>query len=367
MHLESLSLVNFKNYEQLDIELDSRINCFVGNNGVGKTNLLDAIYYLSLTKSYFNPVDSQNIKHNEDFFVIQGKFRHNESTENIYCGLKKNRKKQFKRNNKEYQRLAEHIGLIPVVMISPADSSLILDGSEERRKFINMVISQYDPEYLEKVIYYNRTLTQRNKLLKDFGASGRFDKDTLEIYNDQLAAAGTEIYRKRQDFTGQLVPIFQQFYNQISMGNEAVELVYQSHLQNSDFRELLKKTEGKDRVLEYTTAGIHKDDLVLNLDGFPIKKTGSQGQQKTYLVALKLAKFEFIRKIHNIKPVLLLDDIFDKFDAGRVKQIINLVAGSDFGQIFITDTSQSHLEPILQEAGVSYRLFNIDKEGIELK
>ena len=261
MHLQSLSLINFKNYEQLDIELDDRINCFVGNNGVGKTNLLDAIYYLSLTKSYFNPIDSQNIRHNQDFFVIQGSFERNEHTENIYCGLKKNRKKQFKRNNKEYQRLAEHIGLIPVVMISPADSSLILEGSEERRKFINMVISQYDPEYLEKLIYYNRALAQRNKLLKEFGASGRFDRDTLEIYNEQLAASGNEIYQKRMDFTGQLVPIFQEFYNQISMRNEQVALIYQSDLQTYSFRELFERAEGKDRALEYTTAGIHKDDL----------------------------------------------------------------------------------------------------------
>lgn len=359
MYLKSLTLINFKNYENAELEFSPAINCFVGNNGVGKTNLLDAIHYLSLSKSYFNNIDSQNIKHGTDFFIIQGTFVRKEAEEEIYCGIKRNKRKQFKRNKKEYQKLSEHIGLIPSVMISPADTSLILEGSDERRKFINAVISQYDKYYLDDSIKYNHALTQRNNLLKSFNKTGDFDQTTLEVWDDQLIQLGTRIYKARLDFIEKLLPIFQRYYDFISKGNEEVELVYSSQIHEGDFAALLENALKKDRILEYTTVGIHKDDLILNLSGYPIKKIGSQGQQKTYLVALKLAKFDFIKNVNGFKPVLLLDDIFDRFDHERVLQIIQLVADENFGQIFITDTDQERWKNILKDLKIDYKLFHI--------
>jgi len=363
MYLKNISLINFKNYEQVDLEFSPKINCFVGNNGVGKTNLLDAIYYLSLTKSFFNSIDNQNINHTKDFFVIQGNYIRSEKVENIYCGVKRNKRKQFKRNKKEYHRLSEHIGLIPVVMISPADSSIITEGSEERRKFINGVISQYDNQYLDDIINYNRALSQRNKLLKDFAKNNNFDTETLEIWNEQLILPGKRIYQKRVEFINKLVPIFQKYYNYVSLGNEKVELIYESQLYSTNFKNLLKESVLKDRILQYTSVGIHKDDLFLKLEGYSIKKTGSQGQQKTFLVAIKLAKFDFIKELNGFKPVLLLDDIFDKFDTQRRKQIIKLLADNNFGQIFITETSKDRLESILADIKIDFRLFKI-KDGV---
>lgn len=367
MHLQNISLINFKNYSQVELEFSARINCFVGNNGVGKTNILDAIHYLSLTKSFFNSIDSQNIKYNEDFFVIQGAFIKDDTQENIYCSSKRNKKKQFKRNKKEYQRLADHIGLLPVVMISPADTNLIVGGSDERRKFINTVISQYDRNYLNDLIQYNKALAQRNKLLKDFARSGRFEPESLELWDEQLIPLSEKIYAKRMDFIEKLVPVFQKYYDSIASGNESVGLVYHSHHHDGNFRSVFRDAIDKDRILQYTTMGIHKDDLVLELDDYQIKRVGSQGQQKTYLVALKFAKYEFIRDVSGFEPILLLDDIFDKFDASRVTQIIHLVSENQFGQIFITDTHQSRLEKILSELSADFRLFRINKEIEEIK
>lgn len=366
MHLQNISLINFKNYSQVELEFSARINCFVGNNGVGKTNILDAIHYLSLTKSFFNSIDSQNIKYDEDFFVIQGTFIKDDTQENIYCSSKRNRKKQFKKNKKEYQRLADHIGLLPVVMISPADTNLIVGGSDERRKFINTVISQYDRNYLNDLIQYNKALAQRNKLLKDFARSGRFEPESLELWDEQLIPLSEKIYAKRMDFIEKLVPVFQKYYDSIASGNESVGLVYHSHHHDGNFRNVFREALDKDRILQYTTRGIHKDDLVLELDDYQIKRVGSQGQQKTYLVALKFAEYEFIRDVSGFEPILLLDDIFDKFDASRVTQIIHLVSENQFGQIFITDTHQSRLEKILSELSADFRLFRINKEITEL-
>ncbi|MBN1187608.1 MAG: DNA replication/repair protein RecF [Bacteroidales bacterium] len=362
MYLKSINLLNFKNYEQAELEFSSKINCFVGNNGVGKTNLLDAIHYLSMSKSYFNTVDSQNIQHEKDFFVIQGYFEKDGEEEEIYCGIKRNKRKQFKRNKKEYQKLSEHIGLLPIVMISPADSSLILEGSEERRKFLNAVISQYDKKYLNNTINYNHALTQRNVLLKNFNRSGKFDAASLEIWDDQLIPLGERIYKCRKDFSEKLVPIFQKYYDFISKGNEKVALAYESQLQQDSFRNLLSASVQKDRILEYTTTGIHKDDLILKLGDNPIKKIGSQGQQKTFLVALKLAKFDFIKKVNGFNPILLLDDIFDKFDNERVTQIVQLVADDNFGQIFITDTDQERWDNILRQLKIEHNIFKIPLE-----
>jgi DNA replication and repair protein RecF len=335
----------------------------VGANGTGKTNVLDAIHYLSLTKSYFNVIDSQNIKHGADLMIIEGLYEYEDKEQlNLYCAVQKSRKKTFKRNKKEYQKLSDHIGLIPCVVISPTDSELISGGSEERRKFINGVISQYDKQYLEDVISYNRVLQQRNKLLKDFRKDGgSYDKNLLEIWDEQLLPLGKSIYEKRKQFANELIPVFQEYHTFISGDQEQVKLNYNSQLDNAEFADLLKGSHDKDCILQYTSTGIHKDDLTLELENHPIKKTGSQGQQKTYLLALKLAKFNFIEQTTGKKPVLLLDDIFDKFDADRVKHIIKLVSENRFGQIFITDTHKQHLSDILKNLDTEAKFFMIEK------
>jgi DNA replication and repair protein RecF len=364
MYLQNLSLLNFKNYAQVEMGFSSRINCFTGKNGVGKTNVLDAIYYLSLCKSYFNPLDSQNIKHGTEFFVIEGEYLRNEEKEHILCGLKRGQKKQFKRNKKEYNRLSDHIGFLPLVMISPADSSLISEGSEERRHFINAVIAQYDHSYLDNLLHYNSALAQRNHLLKSFGSTGNVDHEALELWNEQMIEPALKIYAVRKEFVYELLPVFQKYYEFISGGSERVGLSYQSQLAEGDYRRLLRATVEKDRILQFTTVGIHKDDLLLKLNDFPIKRTGSQGQQKTFLVALKLAKFDFISLHNGQKPILLLDDIFDKFDADRVNQIIRLVADEHFGQIFVTDTHPERMGEILSNLHIDYKLFTLSDDQV---
>ncbi len=364
MFLQSLSLVNFKNFEEADIEFSSRINCFVGNNGVGKTNLLDAIHYLCLCKSYFNPVDSQNIRHDQEFSVIQGVFGGNSKPNEIYCGIHHSKNKVFKCNKKEYEKLAHHIGSFPVVMISPQDSSLIMEGSEERRKFLNNVISQYDRTYLEDVMQYNRLLAQRNKILKNFGWTRKFDEEMMEVYDSQMIEPASRIYNSRSVFSEKMIPVFRKYYHQISPDHEEVDLQYQSQLNESGLDVLFKNSREKDRIMQYTTHGIHKDDLVLKLNGYPLKKTGSQGQQKTFLVTLKLAQFDFIREMNSAKPILLLDDVFDKFDELRVRQIIRLVADDHFGQIFISHTDEKKMQSVLGEMHTDYRLFHVENGKI---
>lgn len=359
IHLKKLKLLNFKNYEETELHLSPKINCFSGDNGMGKTNILDAIYYLSLCKSYFSSSEYQNIRHGQTFFVLQGYYQRGEGEENILCSVVKNKKKQFKRNNKEYHRLANHIGLLPIVMISPRDNNLIMEGSEDRRKFINSVISQYDHEYLHHLLRYNKALTQRNKLLKSFAAAQHFDRNTLDIWNDQLIEHGNIIFKKRKRFIQDLRPLFEQYYHSISGGKEQVALSYESQLNTEDFSQLLEHSLEKDQVLTYTTTGIHKDDLTMTIGDFPIKKHGSQGQQKTFLVALKMAQFDFIHKHLNCKPILLLDDIFDKFDQQRVNHILQLVADEHFGQIFITNTDQASIQSILSADQLDYKLFHI--------
>ena len=358
MFIRNLNVVNYKNLIHADLQFSSKLNCFIGNNGVGKTNLLDCLYYLSFCKSYFNLPDSQNVRHNEDFFVIQGKYDYNGDAEDIYCGFKSNHKKIFRRNKKEYERLSDHIGLVPLVMISPSDSILIQGGSEERRRFMDSVISQYDRQYLDWLLKYNRALLQRNNLLKFFAANRQFDADNLEVWNEQLIFTGERIFNKRIEFLETLLPVFQKYYDFICQGNEKVRLEYQSQLKDQDFRKLLEESVSKDTVLQYTSVGIHKDDLELKIDDNPIKKLGSQGQNKTYLISLKFAQFDFIRSVNTVKPILLLDDIFDKLDSSRVGQIVKLVSDSNFGQIFITDTNREHLDGIIREVGGSdYKIF----------
>jgi DNA replication and repair protein RecF len=363
MYLKRLSLTNFKNYELNELDFSPKINCFVGNNGVGKTNILDAIHYLSLTKSFFNNIDSISVRHGEDYFIINGVYEKNGEDDQIYCAFQKGKPKLLKRNGKEYQKLSDHIGRYPVVMISPADSSLILEGSEERRRFLNKIISQYSAGYLDSVLRYSKALQQRNKLLKDFRSSDKFDNEVLSVWDAQLIKYGSSIFNEREILVNDLVPVFQNYYSLISSEKESVELKYVSHLSEGSFAESLINSLAKDRLLEYTTMGIHKDDLSLLMNDYPVRSLGSQGQQKSYLVALKLAKFDYISKQAGFSPILLLDDIFDKFDANRVEQIIRLVGNDKFGQIFITDTHQNRLQEILSSHNTDYRLFGISDDG----
>jgi DNA replication and repair protein RecF len=361
MFLKELSLIHFKNYEESKLEFSASVNCFAGDNGSGKTNLLDAIHYLSLCKSYFNPIDSQNIQHEAPFFVIQGLYTSVEKEENIYCGVKRGQKKIFKRNQKEYERLAEHIGSFPIVMISPADSELITEGSESRRKFIDGVISQYDSHYLDQLIRYNRALSQRNTLLKRFAEIGRFDKESLEVWNMQLIAAGEPIYQERRNFISAFVPLVREYYEAISGGKENVDIVYASDLNSASFSEVLENALRRDRAVQHSTGGVHKDDLEFLMNGHPLKKTGSQGQQKTFLLALRLAQFEFMRLKHPRQqpPVLLLDDIHDKLDEARVKKLMQMICDPRFGQVFITDTHALRLPAVFQQLCKNCRLFHV--------
>ena len=325
MHLQKITLVNFKNFESQTFDFQDKINCFVGNNGVGKTNVLDAIYYLSFAKSYFNAVATQNIRHTEDFFMIEGEYQIDTKIDTVVCSLKRGHKKVVKRNGKVYEKFSDHIGYLPLVIISPADRDLITDGSDVRRKFIDNVISQSDNQYLQTVIKYNKVLAQRNSLLKYFALNRTYDAINLKVYDEQLTRYGTVIYNQRKSFLEAFIPIFKNRYKAISDSSEKVGLVYKTQLNDIGFLELFEQNLERDRILQYTSSGIHKDDLTFEIDGYPVKKFGSQGQQKSYLIALKLAQFDFIKAQSKVKPILLLDDIFDKLDDLRVMQIIKLV------------------------------------------
>jgi DNA replication and repair protein RecF len=359
MYLKKISLFNYKNFSEVSFSFDHKINCFVGKNGIGKTNVLDAIYHLAYGKSYFNPLAVQNIKHGEDFFVIDAEFEKNDRTEQIVCSLKKGQKKVLKRNGKAYDKFSDHIGFIPLVIISPADRDLIVEGSETRRKFMDSVISQLDAPYLQQLIHYQKVISQRNALLKYFALNHVFDADTLSIYNEQLDQYGSSIFEKRTAFIEQFVPIFNKHHQAITGSQETVQLKYESHLETKNLLQLLAENLGKDRALQYTSVGIHKDDLSFCIDEHPIKKFGSQGQQKSYLIALKLAQFEFLKKQSGVKPLLLFDDVFDKLDETRVGKIIEMVNSDTFGQLFISDTHPERTETIVKSTHQSYRLFNL--------
>ncbi|PHR95824.1 MAG: DNA replication and repair protein RecF [Leeuwenhoekiella sp.] len=359
MILKALSLINYKNFVSASFELDAKINCFVGNNGVGKTNVLDAIYHLSFGKSYFNPITTQNINHDADFFVIDGVYEKNEREEKVIVSAKRGQKKVIKRNGKVYERFSDHIGFLPLVIISPADRDLIIEGSETRRKFIDGVISQSDKAYLDTLLKYNKTLSQRNALLKYFNANHTFNPDTLEIYNAQMHDLGSLLFQKRAAFLEAFTPIFKKRYEAISGGKENVKLKYKSQLHDAPLNQLFVENLKKDRALQYTSVGVHRDDLGFKIEGHPVKKFGSQGQQKSYLIALKLAQFDFIKAQSNTTPLLLLDDIFDKLDENRVTQIIDLVNDENFGQLFISDTHPDRTEAIVKEIHQSYKLFKL--------
>lgn len=357
MRIKSISLLNYRNLREVNMLLSPKVNCLIGSNGMGKTNLLDAVYYLSFCKSTVTVTDSSNILHDEPFFMLQGDYVSDSGIdEEISCGLKRGEKKAFKRNGKNYERLSDHIGSIPLVMVSPADNVLIAGGSEERRRFMDMVISQYDKEYLMALIRYNRALQQRNVMLR---AEYMPDSEMMSLIEDMMAAEALCIHEGRKRFVEELVPVFSQFHSTITGGSEQVSLRYRSHLNDASLPELLAASRADDRALGYTSKGTHRDELVMQLGGYPLKKEGSQGQNKSFLVSLKLAQFDFLRRKGGETPLLLLDDIFDKLDSNRVEQIVNLVSGEGFGQIFITDVNREHIDSILDRIESGYRLFEV--------
>jgi DNA replication and repair protein RecF len=359
MHLKKISLFNYKNFSDAAFEFDSKINCLTGRNGIGKTNVLDAIYHLAYGKSYFNPLAVQNIRHGEEFFVIDGEFEKAGRSELIVCSLKKGQKKVLKRNGKEYEKFSDHIGFIPLVIISPSDRDLITEGSETRRKFVDAVISQLDRPYLHQLIQYQKVLMQRNALLKYFAANRTFDRETLDVYNEQLNDLGQPIFETRKKFLEEFIPIFNKHHHAITDSAESVQLVYQSDLDGKDFLQLLDESLSRDKILQYTSVGIHKDDLSFEIDGHPIKKFGSQGQQKSFLIALKLAQFDFVKRQSGEKPLLLFDDIFDKLDEIRVGKIVEMVNNDEFGQLFISDTHAERTEAIVKSTHQSYKMFKL--------
>ena len=348
MILKEISILNYKNIREATLRFSDKLNCLVGLNGQGKTNLLDAIYYLSFTKSAYNTIDSQNITHTEDMAMIQGRYAFDHSAteeEVISCGIKRGIKKQFRRGKKDYKRLIEHIGLIPLVMVSPQDSELISEGSDERRRFMDGVISQYDKVYLEHLMQYNALLKQRNALLKQYeDHPAQAPTELFEVIELQMVEHALYIYQMRTDFIQRFVPAFQDMYTAISGDSEQVSLQYVSQLQERDLQASLARTRQRDLAVGWTTQGIHKDELDMRLGDYPLKRVGSQGQQKSYLLAMKLGQAIFLGK-----PILLLDDIFDKLDAERVERIIHLVSSEQFGQIFITDTDRQHLIAMLEQ------------------
>ncbi len=361
MFLKKLLLTNFKNCAQAELKFSEKINCFVGNNGVGKTNILDAIYYLSFCKSYFNSMDTQNILHNEAFFALHGHYSKNGNKDDVIsCIQKRGAKKQFRYNKKEYDRLADHIGLYPLVMVSPYDRDLINEGSDIRRKYLDGVISQFDHVYLDHLLGYNKVLSQRNALLKHMAERRSFDQHQIEIWDEQLMQLGEVIFSKREAFLKDFSPIFQKYFDVISQGREKVEITYDSQLFENDFKQLLNSSFEKDCLMRFTTQGIHKDDLLFKIGDYPIKKFGSQGQQKSFVIAIKLAQFEYTKGIKGFNPVLLLDDIFDKLDASRVEQLIDLVSKNNFGQVFITDTQQHRVERLFKKNNIDHKIFMVD-------
>ena len=359
VHLERLSLLHFRNHREAGLDLGPQVNCLTGPNGAGKTNLLDAIHYLSLCKSYFTNEDQLNIRHGEELFVIQGTLETTEGEDALMCSVRRGQRKVFSRNRKEYDRLSDHVGRMPVVMITPYDQQLVLDGSDLRRRFLDGLIAQFDREYLEALLRYNRALAHRNALLKNGGSAS-----ALEPWDEQLIVNGEAVHLVRKAFMDQLVPLLCEHYAGISGGREPVGLEYRSELSGGGLRELLHGSIHRDRAAEHTTVGIHRDDLLFTIDGHPLKRYGSQGQQKTYLIALKLAQFDLTALRTGLKPILLMDDIFDKIDPQRMRHLLALLGGGRFGQTIITDTDARRLHQALDGLGLDTRFFLIDQTGL---
>ncbi len=378
MNLISLNILNYRNIREASLEFAPKLNCFVGLNGQGKTNVLDAIYLLSFAKSAFTSQDSLNITHGEQMSMVQGVYSYSESgptaeggQTTISCGLRKGVKKQFRRDKKDYPRLIDHIGLIPLVMISPSDQQLIDDGSDERRRFMDVVISQLDRKYLDCLTTYNTLLKQRNALLKQYGDAPNPPDDLLEVLEWQMIEPAEYIFAKRTAFFEAFEPYFAKTYAQISGSAEIPQLRYISQLQDRNIREAYIKTRQRDLILGWTSQGIHKDDLEMRLGDYPLKQVGSQGQQRTFVLAMKLAQALYISN-HNsslegrsggVSPILLLDDIFDRLDSERVERIVNMVQSEQFGQIFITDTDRQHLTEILKPNN-NAKIFHVENGQI---
>jgi DNA replication and repair protein RecF len=364
MQLKSLQLVNFKNYAEAALIFSPEINCLVGKNGSGKTNILDAIYYLSMCRSYLNPIDSQNIKFGEAFFILQSKWQHKTLETEVFCSIKKGQKKIVKRNKVAYEKLAEHIGSFPTVIISPYDRNLITEGSEFRRKWMDSTISQIDKPYLDLLLRYTKVIGHRNALLKNNQTQGFFDAESFEVWDDQLVKMGEAISNKRQMFLEEFIPLFQYYYTMLGEEAETVHLRFETQIAAGNFAEILFQNQKKDLLLGYTTVGIHKDDLGFELNGNLIKKFGSQGQQKSYLIALKLAQFDFLKNKLNTTPILLLDDIFDKLDNHRVARLMKLVANDTFGQVMVTDTDEDRLKAVFSESEKRVYFFTVNEAKI---
>lgn len=355
MRLKRLSLINFKNLAQQQIEFGESINCFVGDNGTCKTNIVDAIHYLSLCKSALGMSDTQCVMHGEEAFVIDGTYENEEGRkEQIVCTYNRGSQKIIKRNGKAYERFSDHLGLIPVVIVSPADSMLISESAEERRRYINAFISQFDHDYLQQMIRYNAALAERNKYLK-IGS----DEQMLQIYDMQLAASAEVIYNRRKEMIEQLQPIVAHYYKLLSDDRETVSLTYRSDLQNGELTEMLAEARQKDLILGHTTVGIHRDEILFTIGDVPLRKYGSQGQQKSFIIALKLAQYQIIAEQTHRSPILLLDDVFDKLDESRVAELISIVASDAFSQIIITDCSYERMERLLSGSDADYKLFNV--------
>lgn len=362
MILNSISILNFKNIEEACLQFSPKVNCLTGNNGMGKTNVLDAIYYLSFSKSYVNQGDAMVVNHDADFMMLKGNYTRREEPEEIALSLQRGKRKTLKRNGKEYKKLSQHIGLLPVVMVSPMDWELIRGAGEERRRLMDLIISQSDAEYLAALIKYGKAVENRNAMIRQ----GYRDPILYETVEEQMCQDAEYIHKCRLKWVQDFSPIFMEYYRAISGSAEAVKLSYKSHLNETGMRELLATNRERDIIIGYTTRGIHRDDIELMLEEHSMRKTGSQGQCKTYTIALRLAQYDFLKLASKITPILLLDDIFDKLDARRVENIISVVSNSDkFGQIFITDTNRTHLDEIIKRAGSDYRIFSVSQGNVK--
>jgi DNA replication and repair protein RecF len=365
MYLEQLSVLNFKNHLESKLSFTDNVNCFVGDNGSGKTNLLDAIHYLSFTKSFFTKQDAFNIYNDQPFLSIEGIFEKEDKKNVVHIGVKSGVKKVVKRDKKNYDRMADHIGLYPLVMVSPTDTELLKGGSDLRRKYMDSVISQFNREYLEALIKYAKLLAQRNAMLKQMFRTSNFNASSLELYDEQIQPIAHFIHQTRKEFVSQLTPIFLKYYQQISNNDEDVSIVYQSQLEDQNYLELCKSSIEKDRFSQFSSVGIHKDDLFFGLSNYPVRKRGSQGQQKTFVLSLKLAQFDFMKTTLKFKPMLLLDDIFDKLDDSRVEHLMKLVGNHHFGQIFVTDTHPQRSADIFNQIEADFKLFHIKNGSVE--
>lgn len=367
MHIEKLSLINFKNYENLSLTFSDHLNCIIGPNGSGKTNILDAIYFLSMTKSAHNPIDSQNIKFGAEYFSIKGTFNNKKSSDTIVCYFKEGEKKSFKKNKSDYGKLSEHIGSFPVVLITPYDSDIIRESSEIRRKFFDSILCQLDHDYMIDLVRYNKNLKQRNSALKNFSRSGKVNSTLLDAYNDVLIKLGERIFKKRKSFIDRNIETFDRNYKFISESREAVNIIYTSQFDCANPLAKFSEYKSRDLATERSNFGIHKDDFQFNIEGNHLKKYGSQGQQKSFSIALKLMQFEVLENDLDIQPILLLDDIFDKLDSQRIDKLLLMIKENKFGQVFLTDAIVDRTQTLLDKYDLNSNIYIVNKSKVEVK